>query len=109
MSDLKIVADPDASEPMDGPRTSVPVPVNDAALNRRDLDMIKRDLITVRKDYREIRDNMVVLTHQYSRAPSRSFFITFGIVWLALLAALLFVQPHLSSVTERLAALVSRH
>jgi hypothetical protein len=109
MSDLKIVADPDAPEQVEPSRASVPVPASDAALSRRDLDMIKRDLITVRKDYREIRDNMVVLTHQYSRSPSRSFFITFGVVWLALLAGLLIAQPHLAAFSARLATLVERH
>lgn len=106
MSDLKIVADPDTPPSVETGRASVPVPANEAMLNRRDLDMIKRDLITVRKDYREIRDNLVVLTHQYSRAPSRMFFVTFGALWLLLLAALLLAQPYFAEWGDRLLALI---
>jgi hypothetical protein len=108
MSELKIVSD--ASDPgqPEPSRSALPVPASDAAFTRRDLDMIKRDLITVRKDYSEIRNNMVILTHQHSSAPSKSFFIVFGVVWLLLLAALLVFQPKLSALADRLPEFISR-
>lgn len=96
MSDLKIVTDPAGSDQAETMPHALPVPGNDGVLTRRDLDMIKRDLITVRKDYNEIRENMVILTHQYSSSPSRSFFVLFGIIWLLLMAALLVFQPQLT-------------
>ena len=56
----------------------------------------------MRKDYADIRENMVVLTHQYSRAPSKSFFVTFGILWLAVLAVILIFQPNLTEAATSL-------
>lgn len=108
MSELKIVSDASEQIPPELPRSALPVPASDAAFTRRDLDMIKRDLITVRKDYNEIRNNMVILTHQHSSSPSKSFFIIFGVVWLLLLGALLVFQPQLSAFSARLPALLSR-
>ena len=108
MSELKIVSDAaDQSKP-EAPRSALPVAATDAAFTRRDLDMIKRDLITVRKDYSEIRTTMVILTHQHSNAPSKSFFMSMGLVWLLLLAALLIFQPQLSAIGGHLATLASR-
>lgn len=109
MSDLKIVMDPESPESVDPPKPKLPVAANDAALNRRDLDVIKRDLISVRKDYSDIRENMVILTHQYSRTPSKSFFVMFGLIWLALLAGVLTFQPQLTTAASALAAKVLRH
>ncbi|MCW6507332.1 hypothetical protein [Lichenifustis flavocetrariae] len=106
MSDLKIVADPDTQEQVEPVKAALPVLANDGVLTRRDLDMIKRDLITVRKDYCEIRDNLVVLTHQYARAPSRSFFVTFGLLWLIVLAGLLIFQPQLTNAGNRVVTAV---
>lgn len=104
MSDLKIVTDPSGVDEIDNIRSALPVPGNDGVLTRRDLDMIKRDLITVRKDYNEIRENMIVLTHQYSSAPTRSFFVAFGAFWLLLMAALLVFQPQLSALATDVTA-----
>ena len=42
MSDLKIVMEPGSHESPEQTRPKLPVSVNDAALNRRDLDVIKR-------------------------------------------------------------------
>jgi hypothetical protein len=102
VSDLKVVTDPTSPDQINSSGPALPVPSNDGLLTRRDLDMIKRDLITVRKDYNEIRENMVVLTHQYSSTPSRTFFIVAAIVWLALMAVLLVVQPELTRLAEAL-------
>lgn len=102
MSELKIVSDASDQSQPEAPRSALPVPASEAAFTRRDLDLIKRDLITVRKDYSEIRNNMIILTHQHSSAPSRSFFVVWGIVWLLLLAALLVFQPQLSALASRL-------
>ena len=109
MSDLKLILEPEAAESVDQNKASLPVSVNDSALNRRDLDLIKRDLITVRKDYSEIRENMVILTHQYSRTPSKSFFITFGAIWLLLLATVVTFQTQLTSVAMHLLNHFIRH
>ena len=106
MSDLKIIMDPETPENADQPKGKLPVLANDAALNRRDLDVIKRDLITVRKDYAEIRENMIILTHQYSSAPSKSFFIAFGVLWLVLLALLLTFQPQLTEAASHLTSMI---
>lgn len=104
MNELKIVSDAaDGGQP-ETSRSALPVPASDAAFTRRDLDMIKRDLITVRKDYSEIRNNLIILTHQHSSAPSKSFFIKFGVLWLVLLATLLVFQPQLSELTSRFVA-----
>lgn len=108
MSELKIVTDSIEPNPPQ-PRTGLPVPVTEAGFTRRDLDQIKRDLITVRKDYSEIRNNLVILTHQHSSAPSRGFFITFGAIWLVLLAALMIAQPHLAGLGGQLSRLVVHH
>lgn len=106
MSELKIVTDaPESNSPL--PRSALPVPVTEAGFTRRDLDLIKRDLITVRKDYSEIRNNLVILTHQHSSAPSRGFFITFGVIWLVMLTGVLIAQPHLAQVGGQLARLVT--
>lgn len=102
MSELKIVSDASDQSHLEAPRSALPVPASDAAFTRRDLDLIKRDLITVRKDYSEIRNNMIILTHQHSSAPSRSFFVVWGLVWLLLLAAILLFQPQLSALVSRL-------
>jgi hypothetical protein len=104
MSDLKIVTDSSDPDRIDSARASLPIPASDGMLTRRDLDMIKRDLITVRKDYNEIRENMVILTHQYSHTPSRSFFVLFGVIWLLLMTALLTFQPQLSNLVTHLQA-----
>ncbi len=103
MNDLKIVSDAPSAAPAETSRT-LPVPTSDAGFTRRDLDLIKRDLITVRKDYSEIRNNLIVLTHQHSSAPTRSFFIVSGLVWLGLLAILLIFEPQLGSLGERVLA-----
>ena len=105
MSELKIVAE--SAEPSPPPsKNGLPVPVTEAGFTRRDLDQIKRDLITVRKDYSEIRNNLVILTHQHSSAPSRGFFITFGAIWLVLLGAMIVAQPHLAGLGDQLSRLV---
>ncbi|MDX7950371.1 hypothetical protein P7D22_04160 [Lichenihabitans sp. Uapishka_5] len=102
MSDLKIV--PDEAAP---PRAALPVPASEATFTRRDLDLIKRDLITVRKDYHDIRNNLVVLTHQHSSAPTRSFFLLFGLLWLLVLTALLLFQPQLARAGAQILALLT--
>jgi hypothetical protein len=107
MSDLKIVTEPGGAHDIDNSRGALPVPGNDGVLTRRDLDKIKRDLITVRKDYNEIRENMIVLTHQYSNTPSRLFFVAFGTCWLLLMAALLVFQPQLSALAADVAARIT--
>ena len=102
MSDFKIVTESAVTDGTDVVGGALPVPATEGMLTRRDLDMIKRDLITVRKDYNEIRENMMVLTHQHSSAPSRSFFVVGAVVWLVLMAALLVAQPQLSEIATRL-------
>ncbi len=109
MSDLKSLMEPETPDATDHSKAKLPVAATDGALNRRDLDVIKRDLITVRKDYSEIRENMIVLTHQYSSAPSKSFFVTFGVIWLALLAVLLTFQPQMTAGVARLMEMIPHH
>ena len=67
------------------------------ALNRRDIELIKRSLNTMHKDCAELRDTIVSLHARQSGTPSRGFFLGLGAVSLILAVGLVVGRPQIDA------------
>ena len=65
------------------------------ALNRRDIELIKRSLVGLHKECAELRSTIVALHGRQSRAPSRSFLLGFGALAFVVVAGLSLARPQL--------------
>jgi hypothetical protein len=77
------------------------------ALNRRDIELIKKSLVGMHRDSAELRTTMVALHQRNSAAPSRGFFLTMGLVWFIGIGALTMMRPHLHAALQHMPALAN--
>lgn len=94
MNELKLVSGDEA--------VTTEAPANDLsranptdALNRRDIELIKRSLVGMHKDCAELRSTIVALHGRQSQAPSRGFMLGLGLVALIAVAGLSIARPQL--------------
>lgn len=74
------------------------------ALNRRDIELIKRSLNTMHKDCAELRETIVSLHARQSSAPSKGFFLGLGAVSLVLAAGIVIGRPQIDATLHGLPA-----
>jgi hypothetical protein len=104
MSELKLVVENAAENA--APAKSEGVSSNPwDALNRRDIELIKKSLINMNKDSADLRNNMILLYQQNNRVPSKTFFVGLGLLWFLGFSALTIARPHLDVALQHLPGL----
>lgn len=96
MSELKLIVGDEAgaNDTATAAAPAEPPKVNPMdALNRRDIELIKRSLAAMHKDCAELRSTIVALHGRQSAAPSRGFFLTCGAVALVAVLGISAVRP----------------
>lgn len=71
------------------------------ALNRRDIELIKRSLNSMHKDCAELRETIVALHARQSNVPSKGFFLGLGAVSLILAAGVVIGMPQIDATLHR--------
>ena len=96
MSELKLVVEnaSDETSPVK-PDLSTLNPVD--ALNRRDIELIKRSLATMHKDSADMRTTIIALHERNCHVPSKSFFFSLGLLGLLSFGILSAVRPQLET------------
>jgi hypothetical protein len=102
-SELKLVIENAADGVAQKPDVSTMNPMD--ALNRRDIELIKKSLVGMHRDSAEMRSTMVALHRRNETVPSKSFFLTMGIVSFIGLGALTMARPHLHEALQHVPAL----
>ncbi len=95
MNELKLVVGEEAAAaeaPADPPKVN---PID--ALNRRDIELIKRSLASMHKDCAELRSTIVALHGRQSRAPSKGFFLGLSFVAFIIIGVLSVARPQLDA------------
>lgn len=95
MNELKLVMEDGAAADLTRPDLSKANPMD--ALNRRDIELIKRSLATMHKDCAELRSTIVALHGRQSRAPSKGFFLSLGVLAFVMVAGLSIARPQLDA------------
>ena len=96
MNELKLVlGDEAAMAETLGPDPSKANPID--ALNRRDIELIKRSLASMQKDCAELRSTIVALHGRQSRTPSKSFFLALGVFAFVVVGAVSAIRPQLDA------------
>lgn len=100
MSELKLVlgSDGEPEAAASKPDLSNLSPID--ALNRRDIELIKKSLAGMHKDGAELRNAIVALHTRNSRVPSHSFFISLGVVAFLAVGTLAAARPTLDEALQ---------
>ena len=101
MSELKLVVENGADGPVSTRLDAGQVNPLDA-LNRRDVELIKRSLHNMHKDSADLRSAMIALHEKHTNSPSRSFFVSMALIWFVGFAALTIARPQLGAALHRL-------
>lgn len=80
MSELKLVLGSDGEPEGSALKPDVSKLNAMDALNRRDIELIKRSLANMHRDCAELRETIVALHSRHNQAPSRGFFISLGVI-----------------------------
>jgi hypothetical protein len=75
------------------------------ALNRRDIELIKKSLVGLHRDSAEMRNTMVAIHHRNNTVPSKSFFLTLGLVGFIGISGLAIMRPQLHAALQHVPAL----
>ena len=104
MSELKLVVEngSDGAAPVK-PDVSTLNPFD--ALNRRDIEMIKRSLVNMHKDGADLRTTIIALHERNCHIPSKSFFVGLGLLGLIGFVALSIVRPQLETALHHIPVL----
>jgi hypothetical protein len=100
MSELKLVLGSDGEPEVAAPKPDLSSLNPIDALNRRDIELIKKSLAGMHKDGAELRNAIVALHTRNSRAPSRSFFISLGVVAFIAVGTLAAARPTLDEALQ---------
>ena len=93
MNEFKLVGDEAAPSEAAGPDLAKANPMD--ALNRRDIELIKRSLVSMHKECAELRKTIVALHGRQGKAPSRGFVFGLGLIALVAVSALAIARPQL--------------
>ncbi len=104
MSELKLVVENDADNPLTT-KSDVSALNPFDALNRRDIELIKRSLVSMHKDSADLRTTIIALHERNSHVPSKSFFFGLGLIGLIGFGALTVARPQLEAALRHIPAL----
>jgi hypothetical protein len=104
MSELKLVLGEDGEADVPA-RQDVSAMNPMDALNRRDIELIKKSLANMHKDGAELRSTIVALHARHTQAPSRGFFISLGLVGFLVIGTLAAARPTLDAALQHVPVL----
>lgn len=100
MSELKLVIENDTENAsMTKPDVATLNPFD--ALNRRDIELIKKSLANMHKDSADLRTTLVALYQRNNRVPSKGFFISLGFLLFIGVGLLTAARPQLDAALHR--------
>jgi hypothetical protein len=105
MSELKLVLGPDGEPDATAAKADLSKLNPMDALNRRDIELIKRSLANMHRDGAELRETIVSLHARHSQAPSRGFFIGLSVIGFLAIGVLTTARPNLDAVLQHIPVL----
>ena len=108
MSELKLVLGNDDEPDASASKPDISKLNLTDALNRRDIELIKRSLTTMHRDCAELRETIVALHARHSRAPTRGFFISLGVLGFLAIGTLAAARPSLDAALQHMPVLAKR-
>ncbi|MDX7949751.1 hypothetical protein P7D22_00990 [Lichenihabitans sp. Uapishka_5] len=105
MGDLKRMVGDEAVSVGESASANLVTPNPMDALNRRDIEIIKRSLVNMHKDNAELRGAIVALHGRGTAAPSRLFFVSLGVVMLIVVGAVTIARPQIDASLSKIPAL----
>lgn len=99
-SELKLVVESAADAPMAEKHDVGSMNPIDA-LNRRDIELIKKSLAGMHRNNTDLRSAMIALHQRDAQVPSRRFFITMGVIGFVAVSALAVLRPQVEAAVQR--------